>query len=114
MGDSRGHWEGETLVVETRNFTDKTGSFNPIIGAMGSGLTLNLVERFARLDETTLGYEFTVDDPETFTDSFTAMIPMKKSEGPLFEYACHEGNYGMTNLLTGARVVERATEKESR
>ena len=114
MGDSRGHWEGETLVVETRNFTDKTGSFNPIIGAMGSGLTLNLVERFARLDETTLGYEFTVDDPETFTDSFTGMIPMKKSEGPLFEYACHEGNYGMTNLLRGARVVERAAEKESR
>ncbi len=72
------------------------------MGTFGSGETLNLVERFTRVDADTLLYEFTVDDPETFT----AAIPMKNSDQPMFEYACHEGNYGMTNLLTGARALE--------
>ena len=110
MGVSRGRWEGDTLVVDSTLFTDKTGSFNPIVGAVGDGSTLHLVERFTRVDADTVVYEFTVNDPETFTRPFTAAIPMKASDGPLFEYACHEGNYGMTNLLTGARVQERDAE----
>ncbi len=111
MGDSRGRWDGDTLVVESRNYTDKTGSFYTIIGSFGSGETLHLVERFTRIDAETLLYEFTVDDPETFTQPLTAAIPMKSSDAPLFEYACHEGNYGMANLLTGARALEAQAGK---
>ena len=107
LGDSRGRWEGDTLVVETANFTDKTASFNPTIqSAAGTGATLHLVERLRRVDAGTLRYEFTVDDPHTFTRPFTGVIPMTTADGPLFEYACHEGNYGMFNLLAGARVQE--------
>ncbi len=108
MGDARGHWDGDTLVVESSNYTDKTGSFYTIAASYGSGTNLQLVERFTRVDDDTLMYEFTVDDPKTFVAPFTAAIPMKRTEAPLFEYACHEGNYGMTNLLTGARVQEAA------
>ena len=109
MGDSRGQWQGDTLVVETTNFTAKTSSFNPTIqSAVGIGETLHLIERFTRVGADRLRYEFTVDDPTTFTRSFTAAIPMRTGDGPLFEYACHEGNYGMTNLLAGARAQERA------
>jgi hypothetical protein len=104
MGDSRGHWEGDTLVVDTTNFTDKTNF-------RGSGENLHLVERFTRADAETLNYEFTVDDPASFTRSWTAAIPMTKTEGPIFEYACHEGNYGMRNLLSGARAEEKAAEE---
>ena len=107
MGDARGRWDGDTLVVESDNYTDKIGSFSTIVGSYGSGESLHLVERFTRLDADTLRYEFTVDDPSTFTAAFTAAIPMQRTDAPLFEYACHEGNYGMTNLLTGARVQER-------
>ena len=108
LGDSRGRWEGDTLVIETTNFTDKTASFNPTIqSAAGTGATLHLVERLTRVDAGTLHYEFTVDDPHTFTRPFTGVIPMTTADGPLFEYACHEGNYGMFNLLAGARVQER-------
>ena len=107
MGDSRGRWDGDTLVVESTNFTDKTGSFYTIIDSYGSGETLRLEERFTRVDADTLLYSFTVDDPATFTRPITAEIPMQRTDAPLFEYACHEGNYGMTNLLTGARVQER-------
>ena len=107
MGDSRGRWEGDTLVVETTNFTDKTASFNPTIqSAAGTGATLHLVERFTRAGAGALRYEFTVDDPHTFTRPFTGVIPMTTADGPLFEYACHEGNYGMFNLLAGARAEE--------
>ena len=106
MGDSRGWWDGDTLVVESENYTDKTGSFYTIVGTYGSGVTLRLVERFTRLDDDTLLYEFTVDDSKTFVEPFTVVIPMQRTDAPLFEYACHEGNYGMTNLLTGARVQE--------
>ena len=107
MGDSRGRWEGETLVVETTNFTHKTSSFNPTIqSAVGTGATLHLVERFTRAGAGALRYEFTVDDPHTFTRPFTGVIPMTTADGPLFEYACHEGNYGMFNLLAGARAEE--------
>ena len=107
LGDSRGRWEGDTLVVESTNFTHKTGSFYTIARSYGSGETARLVERFTREDDGRLRYEFTVDDPATFSQPFTAMIPMTRTDAPLFEYACHEGNYGMTNLLAGARVQER-------
>jgi hypothetical protein len=100
-GDSRGRWEGNTLVVETTNFTDKT-SFR------GSGENLRVVERFTRADEDTLLYQFTVDDPESFTRPWSGEIPMKKAAGPLFEYACHEGNLSMENILSAARAEERA------
>ncbi len=107
MGDARGYWDGETLVVETTNFTEKTPSFNPTItSAVGTGLTLTLTERFRRVDAETLLYEYTVDDPATFGRPFTAAIPMRRSEQPIFEYACHEGNYGMRNMLAGARAGE--------
>ncbi len=108
LGDSRGRWEGDSLVVESTNFTSKTGSFYTIARSYGSGETARLVERFTREDGDRLRYEFTVDDPATFSQPFTAMIPMTRTDAPLFEYACHEGNYGMTNLLAGARVQERA------
>ena len=106
MGDSRGHWDGDTLVVETVNFTDKTASFNPSVStAAGSGVSLHLIERFRRVDRDTLLYEYTVDDSTTFTRPFTAVLPMKRGEA-MFEYACHEGNYGLFNMLSGARVEE--------
>ena len=108
MGDSRGSWEGDTLVVETLNFTDKTASFSPTVrSAVGTGTTLRLTERFTRLDDETLRYEYTVDAPETFARPFTAVLQMKRGQAPLFEYACHEGNYGLRNILAGARVDEQ-------
>jgi hypothetical protein len=100
LGDSRGRWEGNTLVVETVNFTDKTNF-------RGSGENLRVTERFTRADRDTLLYQFTVDDPQTFTRPWSGEIPMKKTEGPLFEYACHEGNYSMAYILNAARVEER-------
>ena len=106
-GDSRGHWEGDTLVVDTTNFTDKT-SFR------GSGAHLHLVERFTRVDEHTLLYEFTADDATTWTAPWTAEFPIVKNDSLIYEYACHEGNYGMTNLLLGARVQEQDAASGSR
>ena len=107
MGSSRGHWEGDTLVVETTNFSDLVASFVPLTRfAIGTGGTRRLTERFELVGEDTLLYEFTIDDPTSFTRPFTAAIPMKRGTAPLFEYACHEGNYGMRNLLAGARVKE--------
>ncbi len=97
-GDSRGRWEGDTLVVDTTHFTDKT-SFR------GSGPEMHLVERFTRVAPDTLLYEYTIDDP-SFARSWSAAIPMRKTDEPMYEYACHEGNYGMFNLLQGARAQE--------
>ncbi len=99
MGDARGHWEGNTLVVETTNFTDKTAF-------RGSSEEMRLVERFTRTGPETLLYEFTVDDPATFGKPWTAKIPTTRVEGAMYEYACHEGNYGMEGILTGARAQE--------
>ena len=108
-GSSVGHWEGDTLVVETTNMTDKTASFEPsATTAIGTGVTMTLTERFSRLNEDTLLYEYTVDDPTIFTSPFTVAVPMRRSDEPMFEYACHEGNYGLLNILTGARVAEAA------
>jgi hypothetical protein len=103
MGDPRGHWEGDTLVVDTTNFTDKTNF-------RGSGENLHLIERFTRSAPGQLMYEFTVNDPASFTRPWTVQIPMAKTDGPLFEYACHEGNYGMEGMLRGARQQERETK----
>jgi hypothetical protein len=101
LGDSRGRWEGDTLVVDTTNFTDKT-SF------MGSTGNLHVVERFTRIDDDTILYEFTVEDPATWAKSWTAQMPLTKIAGPIFEYACHEGNLGMPNTLSGARAADEA------
>jgi hypothetical protein len=109
MGDARGRWEGDTLVIESTNFTDKTLSFNDTLtSGMGTGKTLHLTERLRRIEADTLEYEFTVNDPATFTRPFTGIIPMKKSNEPIFEFACHEGNYALRNILAGARQKEQA------
>ena len=100
-GDSRGYWDGDTLVVETVNFTNKT-SFR------GSSESMHLVERFTRSDTDTLSYAFTVTDPEAFGQPWTAVLPMKPSSGLLYEYACHEGNLAMDGMLAGTRADERA------
>jgi len=100
LGDSRGRWDGNTLVVETTNFTGKTN-------VRGSGEGLRLVERFTRADAGTLVYEFTIDDPASFSKPWSAVLPMAKSDDKIFEYACHEGNYAMTGILRGARSSEK-------
>ena len=112
LGSSRGRWEGDTLVVETTNFTDGTGSFNTSFASWGSAENTRLVERFTRVDGDTVRYEFTVDDPDTWTEPFTGRFPLNRSDAPLYEYACHEGNHGMLNLLSGARAEERASATE--
>ena len=101
-GTSRGHWEGDTLVVETTNFTDKTAF-------QGSSATLRVVERFTRTGEGTILYAFTVEDPATWVRSWSAEIPLLAEDGPLYEYHCHEGNYGIVNTLRGARRADRMT-----
>jgi hypothetical protein len=106
-GDSRGHWEGDTLVVDTTNFKRETN-------LEGSSANTHLIERFTRTGASTLLYEFTVDDPAMWTKPWTAVVPMSKSEDPIYEYACHEGNYGMTGILAGARAEERAAEEDSK
>ena len=103
MGDSRGHWDGNTLVVETTNFTDKTNF-------RGSNERLRIVEHFTRTDANTLLYQFTIEDPSTWTKPWSAELPMKKAAGAIFEYACHEGNYGLANSLAGGRVAEKAAK----
>lgn len=105
LGDSTGHWEGDTLVIETTNFNGK----NPL---RDSSENMRVTERFTRTADDTIAYRFTVDDESTWTRPWTAEISMKKTAGPLFEHACHEGNYGLYNTLVGARLEEkRAAEK---
>jgi len=99
-GDSIGRWDGRTLVIDTTNFLRET-SFR------GSSASLHLVERLTRVDADTLLYEFTVDDPKTWTKPWTAAVPMKRVQTPIYEYACHEGNYALRNILSGARAAER-------
>ena len=99
-GDSRGYWEGDTLVVETRNFKGERGW-------RGTSENMTLVERFTRVDTNTLEYRFTVTDPATWTSPWTASIPMRLNDQPMYEYACHEGNYSMPGILGGARMDEQ-------
>ena len=100
-GDGRGRWEGETLVVETRNFNDDRRWRNTSPG-------VRLVERFTRVDAETLEYEYTVEDSETWTTPWTVSIPLRRTDVPMYEYACHEGNHSMTGILAGHRAEERA------
>jgi len=112
-GDSRGHWEGDTLVVDTTNFTNNT-NFRPppAVGRqdMYTSEALHVTERFTRSDPDTIVYRFTVDDPVTWTKPWSGELLMKKTTGPIYEYACHEGNYGLVNMLTTARAAEKAKE----
>jgi hypothetical protein len=100
LGDSRGHWDGDTMVVETTNFSAKTNF-------QGANENLRLVERFTRLSPDVMNYEVTVTDPTTWTKPWTMMIPMRHTNELLYEYACHEGNYAMANILAGARAQEK-------
>jgi len=101
FGDSVGPWEGNTLVVDPTNFTNKT-SFR------GLDENLHVIERFTRTDPDTIVYQFTLDDPTAFTRPWTLELALAKAPGPLYEFACDEGNYGMFNLLKGARAEEKA------
>jgi hypothetical protein len=105
FGDSIGHWEGDTLVVDTTNFTDKTRF-------RGSSENLHVIERFTRVGPGTILYKATVDDPTTFTKNWTLEYPFVATAGPVYEYACHEGNYAMTDILGGAREMEKAKENK--
>jgi hypothetical protein len=105
MGDPRGHWEGNTLVVDTTNFTNKTAF-------RGSSENLHLIEKFTRTDPDTLTYEVTVEDPSTWAKPWKIEIPMRKTNDPIYEYACHEGNYAMEGMLAGARAEEKASSSK--
>jgi len=105
-GSYRGRWDGNTLVVETTNFNGK----NPFQGASEN---MRLTERFTRVDENTIRYQFTVDDPSHWTRPWSAELPMMKTIGPIFEHACHEGNYGLYNILAGARAEEKRAAEEA-
>jgi hypothetical protein len=112
LGDSRGRWEGDTLVVDTTNFKSNVdeASFNCCGGASEH---LSIVERFTLVDDETIDYRYTVNDSTMFTSAWTVSVPMKRVPGPIFEYACHEGNVAMTGILQGRRAEERrAQEKE--
>ena len=99
-GDSIGHWEGDTLVVDTTNFTTKTRF-------RGSDENLHVIERFTRAGPNAIDYRFTIDDPTTFTRPWTAELSLAATPGPIYEYACHEGNYALTDILSGARTDEK-------
>jgi len=106
-GDSRGHWEDDTLVVETTNYSDKT----TWRGFPGAGRTLRAVERFTRIDADTIDYRFTIDDPTTYTRPWTVELPLTNLPSyVLYEYACHEGNYSIANVLIGARAQENVVQ----
>ena len=110
IGHSRGRWEGETLVVETTNFTDQMS-----IGFNGNGLRhsehMTLVERFTRVDAGTMQWEVSIDDPKTYTTPFKMALPIRKqADYQVFEFACHEGNYGMRNILSGARSADAGSK----
>ena len=108
-GDSRGRWEGDTLVVETTNF-NRHAFIRNFNGNLSTDL--HVVERFTRLGPDTLGYEFTVTDPNTWTRPWSGSLPMSRLDGQMFEYACHEGNYGLTNILAGSRAEELAAAEQ--
>jgi hypothetical protein len=105
-GDPRGRWEGDTLVVETKNYNDKAAF-------RGSSAALHVVERFTRVSADMIRYQFTVTDPTTWTQPWSAEIPMMQAEGRPYEYGCHEGNYGIVNILMGARVADKKAAEET-
>ena len=104
LGDSRGRWEGDTLVVETKNFADRIGLG---LNNTGASTALTITERFTRTSDTTLRYLLTVDDPVTWTAPFTMQFTLERDDNyGMFEYACHEGNHALRNILSGARATE--------
>ena len=105
LGDPKGHWEGDTLVVETTNFNDKAAF-------RGASENMKVTERFTRVSDDSIKYEFTVDDPATWERAWTAEMPFVKINGPVFEHACHEGNYGILNTLAGARKEDLKAAEE--
>ena len=107
VGDSRGHYEGDALIIETRNFRQATNF-------AGSSADTTLVERFTRLDPDTVMYDFTIEDPNNYTRPWTVAIPFRRTDGPLYEYACHEGNYGLTGIMAGARRLNTQPVEGSR
>jgi hypothetical protein len=107
MGDSIGRWDGNTLVVDTTNFTDGGGFYGAAGGNFAWDRNLHLTERFSLLDPETLLYQFDVDDPTAFTRPWKGELTMARSTQPIYEYACHEGNYSLVNLLRGYRAAER-------
>jgi hypothetical protein len=107
LGDSRGRWEGNTLVVDTTNFSDKS-EFR------GSNINLHLIERFTRVGADIINYEVTIDDPTTWTKPWTVLIPMTRNQETIYEYTCHEGNYGMFGILSGARAQEKSADEAAR
>ena len=112
FGFSRGHWEGNTLVVETRNSNGRVQASSQL-QIKGGSEDLHVIERFTRVSPDRIDYRFTVTDPKTWARSFTAEGPFERLEpqGPIFEYACHEGNLGMVGILSGARAQEKAAEE---
>ena len=113
QGDSVGRWEGDTLVVDTTNYKDdvRFASFN-CCGPAGEGM--HIVERFRRVDENTIDFRYTVDDPSTYTRPWTVAVPMTRTDEPIYEYACHEGNYAMEDILKGARAEEAAAKVDKK
>ena len=110
LGDSRGHWDGDTLVVETTRFSDKLYERRGSLLVWGTGRHMTVVERFTRVGDT-IDYRLTLTDPTTFRQPFTVSIPMAPLAAPMFEYACHEGNYALGNMLRGARADDRAAAR---
>jgi len=106
LGDSRGHWEGDTLVVETTNFSDK-------VGFRGASENMKVTERFTRVSDDAIRYEFTVNDPSTWEIPWKGEMPFVKINGPVFEHACHEGNYGVANTLKAVRIEEKKAADEA-
>jgi hypothetical protein len=113
MGDSIGHWEGDTLVVDTTNFNDGGGFYGDAGGNFGWDRNLHLIERFSLFDADTLLYRFEVDDPTAFTQPWKGELTMNRSSGPIYEYACHEGNHSLPNMLSGYRASEREAANPS-
>jgi hypothetical protein len=107
LGDSIGHWAGNTLVVDTTNFNDAGGFYGAAGGNFGWDRNLHVVERFSLFDADTLLYQFDIDDPTAFTRPWRGELTMSRADGRIYEYACHEGNYSMENLLRGYRVADR-------
>jgi hypothetical protein len=106
LGDSRGHWEGDTLVVETTNFNDKAAF-------RGASENMKVIERFTRVSDDAIRYEFTVHDPSTWEIPWKGEMPFVKINGPVFEHACHEGNYGVANTLKAVRMEEKKAAEEA-
>jgi hypothetical protein len=111
-GDSRGRWEGDTLVVETTNYSEKTELRFPL--QMGGFQNTKATERFRRVDADTIDYRFTIDDPTVYVRPWTALLPLTRTDGRIYEYACHEGNHAMVGILKGARVLDADAEEAAK